>query len=470
MAPEVIRHQAYSEKIDVWSYGVVLWELLLFEAPYMDCFEKTKLIFGVGSGNLQLHVPSTIPNGLKLLLQQCLNNKPRNRPLFSQIIKHLDVSYENDAAILKNDALYLKLQSDDWKSTVKAHYESMTKKIEYDQQQHQKTEYDLIQRREEELQHATNIREFYEARLQKANNLYFELNAVLLQLEQREEAVAKKEEALNIKNGNNHRMARSLIKREFQQKAKIYSNKVLDKLNKFGNNQKKPIVEQVKPVSGNDNKKNEILLHMEPIVQSSIQRANSTSSLDKKTSYEIPMSYEQVVEAEKKTEQRKYVKRTTRRYKKQKDDQKIIRRTTTLRLYNRHNDNDDYGFHADTEEDDKRPPSYYKLSSKIKATIIDEQHRRKHNSSGHSNSLTDYDEYDIDNDNIEDIITKKNVRPASTDYFDDEVKKTNDSIQTTVIAAQNNDENCDTGRYDYEYDQKIEILEDLYLETERTKI
>ena len=34
MAPEVIRHEPCSEKVDVWSYGVLLWELLTQERPY----------------------------------------------------------------------------------------------------------------------------------------------------------------------------------------------------------------------------------------------------------------------------------------------------------------------------------------------------------------------------------------------------------------------------------------------------
>ncbi len=34
MAPEVIRHEACSEKVDIWSYGVLLWELLTQEMPY----------------------------------------------------------------------------------------------------------------------------------------------------------------------------------------------------------------------------------------------------------------------------------------------------------------------------------------------------------------------------------------------------------------------------------------------------
>lgn len=52
-------------------------------------------------------------------------------------------------------------------------------------------EADLIRRREDELRHAQDIREHYERKLERTNNLYLELNAVLLQLEQRERDVVK---------------------------------------------------------------------------------------------------------------------------------------------------------------------------------------------------------------------------------------------------------------------------------------
>ena len=34
MAPEMLRHDPCSEKVDVWSYGVLLWEMLTQERPY----------------------------------------------------------------------------------------------------------------------------------------------------------------------------------------------------------------------------------------------------------------------------------------------------------------------------------------------------------------------------------------------------------------------------------------------------
>ncbi len=34
MAPELIRNEPCNDKVDVWSYGILLWELLTQEAPY----------------------------------------------------------------------------------------------------------------------------------------------------------------------------------------------------------------------------------------------------------------------------------------------------------------------------------------------------------------------------------------------------------------------------------------------------
>lgn len=44
MSPEMLRHEPCSEKVDVWSYGVVLWEMLTKEKPYKVCVLRLKLV------------------------------------------------------------------------------------------------------------------------------------------------------------------------------------------------------------------------------------------------------------------------------------------------------------------------------------------------------------------------------------------------------------------------------------------
>uniref|UniRef100_A0A3Q1C2L0 mitogen-activated protein kinase kinase kinase n=1 Tax=Amphiprion ocellaris TaxID=80972 RepID=A0A3Q1C2L0_AMPOC len=91
MAPEVIRNEPVSEKVDIWSFGVVLWEMLTGEVPYKDV-DSSAIIWGVGNNSLQLPVPDSCPDSFKLLLRLCWNCKPRNRPSFRQILLHLDIA------------------------------------------------------------------------------------------------------------------------------------------------------------------------------------------------------------------------------------------------------------------------------------------------------------------------------------------------------------------------------------------
>lgn len=78
MAPEVIRHELCSERVDVWSYGVVLWELLTQEVPYKN-METHAIMWGVGTDSISLPIPSSCPGSLRALLNQCWHRIPKNR-------------------------------------------------------------------------------------------------------------------------------------------------------------------------------------------------------------------------------------------------------------------------------------------------------------------------------------------------------------------------------------------------------
>ena len=53
MAPEVIRNEACSEKIDIYSFGVCIWELLTCETPFKN-FDQSSIMWAVGNNKLQL--------------------------------------------------------------------------------------------------------------------------------------------------------------------------------------------------------------------------------------------------------------------------------------------------------------------------------------------------------------------------------------------------------------------------------
>ncbi|XP_040057646.2 mitogen-activated protein kinase kinase kinase 13 [Gasterosteus aculeatus] len=191
MAPEVIRNEPVSEKVDIWSFGVVLWELLTGEIPYKDV-DSSAIIWGVGSNSLHLPVPSTCPDGFKILMKQTWQSKPRNRPSFRQILLHLDIA---SADVLgAPQETYFKSQSE-WREEVKKHFE----KIKSEGTCIHRLDEELIRRRRDELRHALDIREHYERKLERANNLYMELSAIMLQLEVREKDLMKREQTVEKK-------------------------------------------------------------------------------------------------------------------------------------------------------------------------------------------------------------------------------------------------------------------------------
>ncbi|XP_073843796.1 mitogen-activated protein kinase kinase kinase 13 wallenda isoform X2 [Musca autumnalis] len=189
MAPEVIRNEPCSEKVDIWSYGVVLWEMLTCEIPYKDV-DSSAIIWGVGNNSLKLPIPSSCPEGFKLLVKLCWNTKPRNRPSFRQILSHLEIAGP-ELLRSKTDKQYFETQRS-WKEEVRSHMKEMTQ----NGTSIHKFEQDLIRRRTAEWRHAQDIRMVYEDKLEKTNRLYLELSECMSQLQEKEKEIAEREKKL----------------------------------------------------------------------------------------------------------------------------------------------------------------------------------------------------------------------------------------------------------------------------------
>ncbi|GAU93773.1 hypothetical protein RvY_05660 [Ramazzottius varieornatus] len=210
MAPEVIRNEPCTEKIDVWAFGVILWELLVGLHPYPG-LDSTSIIWGVGSEKLLgLPVPVSIPDGFKLLLTQCWSGKPRNRPSFIHILSHLQIAASEITTM--SDLQFYTHQAE-WKEhthseiknfRIKNGQSTTFNKEKVHQKRLRKKElmladgfsdelYLLQKRRKEELKHAEEVRIHYEKKLERVNKLYLELTTCTLQLEEREKELRRRE-------------------------------------------------------------------------------------------------------------------------------------------------------------------------------------------------------------------------------------------------------------------------------------
>jgi len=204
MPPEVIRNEPCNEKVDIWSFGVCVWELLTCELPYKNV-DSSAIIWGVGSNSLQLPIPSSCPDGFKLLIKQCWSSKPRNRPSFRHILMHLDIAAVEILSFKPED--YFRTQQS-WKAEVWEYNE----KMRCEGSSIPLADEVLVKKRKEELKHAQDVRELYERKLERTNNLYLELNAVLLRIEQREQELSRRELLLQSGEKASHHMSKKKLR------------------------------------------------------------------------------------------------------------------------------------------------------------------------------------------------------------------------------------------------------------------
>lgn len=85
MAPEVIEHKPYDHKADVFSFGIVVWELLTGKLPY-EYLTPLQAAVGVVQKGLRPTIPKNIHPKLAELLERCWQQDPALRPDFSEII------------------------------------------------------------------------------------------------------------------------------------------------------------------------------------------------------------------------------------------------------------------------------------------------------------------------------------------------------------------------------------------------
>ncbi|XP_024358978.1 serine/threonine/tyrosine-protein kinase HT1 [Physcomitrium patens] len=88
MAPEMISHQHCSKKVDVYSFGIILWELVTGLIPFQD-MTPVQVAYAVVNKNLRPHIPAECPSALQHLMDCCWVANPAHRPNFFQIAQTL---------------------------------------------------------------------------------------------------------------------------------------------------------------------------------------------------------------------------------------------------------------------------------------------------------------------------------------------------------------------------------------------
>ena len=90
MAPEVITNEHYTEKADVYSFGIILWEFWSKDPPYKGIKAKEVGIKVKNNKNFRPKIPDEVPQEISELIKCCWDADPEKRPSFLDIINYID--------------------------------------------------------------------------------------------------------------------------------------------------------------------------------------------------------------------------------------------------------------------------------------------------------------------------------------------------------------------------------------------
>ncbi|KAF0043086.1 hypothetical protein F2P81_004423 [Scophthalmus maximus] len=98
-APEAIAYGKFSSASDVWSYGIVMWEVMSYgERPYWE-MSNQDVILSIEEG-YRLPAPMGCPVTLHQLMLHCWQKESSQRPRFSDVLSFLDKLIINPSSLM----------------------------------------------------------------------------------------------------------------------------------------------------------------------------------------------------------------------------------------------------------------------------------------------------------------------------------------------------------------------------------
>ena len=97
----MIRHELYGSSADVFSYAIVLWQLITREHPYSDTQSATEAAAAVALEDKRPPLPTGTPQPIATIIETCWDRDPDARPAFEALVTRLAALEPNaDSPIL----------------------------------------------------------------------------------------------------------------------------------------------------------------------------------------------------------------------------------------------------------------------------------------------------------------------------------------------------------------------------------
>jgi len=97
MAPEVLRGEDFSAAADVYSFGMVVWEMISRRIPLRG-YTAAQVTGIVGYGHWRPQLPKDCPEALRGMLHEILHAHPKYRPSFGKL--SVDLQVVRDSAVM----------------------------------------------------------------------------------------------------------------------------------------------------------------------------------------------------------------------------------------------------------------------------------------------------------------------------------------------------------------------------------
>ena len=90
MAPEVVLNKPYNEKVDVYSYGIMCWQMASDRIPFKG-ISKDQFLNSIVIGNQRPRLDTSWPFGFRRLLEGCWHSDYERRPSFTFILDDINI-------------------------------------------------------------------------------------------------------------------------------------------------------------------------------------------------------------------------------------------------------------------------------------------------------------------------------------------------------------------------------------------
>ncbi|XP_070547509.1 tyrosine kinase receptor Cad96Ca-like [Ptychodera flava] len=98
MALESIENCVYSSETDVWSYGVLLWEIFSFGVTPYRSMNITDVLSKLRAGH-RLPIPERCSNDVYSIMEMCWQRDPSNRPTFDDMVQYFEMLLSDSTSV-----------------------------------------------------------------------------------------------------------------------------------------------------------------------------------------------------------------------------------------------------------------------------------------------------------------------------------------------------------------------------------